>query len=94
MKTQKFFHKWIANANRRYMLFTGISVGLAFLIPLLGWNPLLLLWIVNWCFCYKETTSGILRLFYAILAVLFGILFVCNLCLHVFALLQYFGYFT
>ena len=44
---QLFLRKWILNPDRRYVLFIGISFGLAFLIPILGWNPLLLLWIVN-----------------------------------------------
>lgn len=91
---QKFFYKWILNSNRRYILVTGISFGLAFLIPIVGWNPLLLLWIVNGYFCYKEERVNKMRFFYTILMILFGIVFIFNLCLHFWALMQYFGYFT
>ena len=94
IKLQKFIQKWILNSNRRYILFTGISMGLVFLIPRVGWNPLLLLWIVNGCFCYKESKSNKIRFFYSVLVILLGILFTFNLCLHLFALMQYFGYFT
>lgn len=93
MKLKKFLYKWIFNSNRRHILSTGISFGLAFLIPILGWNPLLLLWIVNGCFCYKEAKSNKIKCFYFTLVILFGILVTFNLCLNFFALMQYFGYF-
>lgn len=93
-RLQKFFHKWILVPNRRYILFTGISFVLAFLIPILGWNPLLLLWIINGCLCYKEAKSSKNKFFYIILVILFGVLFTFNLCLRFSVLMQYFGVFT
>ena len=70
-----------------------ISFGLAFLIPILGWNPLLLLWIVNGCLSYKEAKSNSIKIFNAVLVLLFGVLFIINLFLGFLALMQYFGYF-
>ena len=90
---QLFLRKWILNPDRRYVLFIGISFGLAFLIPILGWNPLLLLWIVNGCLSYKEAKSNSIKIFNAVLVLLFGVLFIINLFLGFLALRQYFGYF-
>jgi len=91
---KKFFDNWIFNPTRRYSLFTGISFGFAFLIPVFGWNPLLLLWIVNGCLCCKEAESNPLKVLHAILVIVFGLLFAFNLCLNLYALMQYLGYFT
>ena len=71
---QLFLRKWILNPDRRYVLFIGISFGLAFLIPILGWNPLLLLWIVNGCLSYKEAKSNSIKIFNAVLVLLFGVI--------------------
>jgi len=90
---QLFLRKWILNPDRRYVLFIGISFGLAFLIPILGWNPLLLLWIVNGFLSYKEAKSNSIKIFNAVLVLLFGVLFIINLFLGFLALMQYFGYF-
>ena len=81
---QLFLRKWILNPDRRYVLFIGISFGLAFLIPILGWNPLLLLWIVNGCLSYKEAKSNSIKIFNAVLVLLFGVLFIINLFLGFF----------
>lgn len=78
---QIFFRKWVLNPDCRYILFMGISFGLAFLIPILGWNPLLLLWIVNGCLGYKEARFNSIKIFNAVLVLLFGLLFANNLLL-------------
>ena len=78
---QLFLRKWILNPDCWYILFMGISFGLAFLIPILGWNPLLLLWIVNGCLGYKEAKCNSIRILNVALVVLFGVLFTSNLFL-------------
>lgn len=91
---RSFYNKWILVSNQRYRLFAWLSIGLALLIPLCGWSPLLILWTINAFLSYKETPHNKIRFFYAVLAILFLILTILNLSMRAFALLQYFGFFT
>ena len=91
---QAFLNRWILTPNRRYRLVTALSFGFLFLIPLLGWNPILILLSVNACLAYKETKGSEIRFFHGIMIVLCFILIVSNLCARMIAMLQYWGHLT
>lgn len=91
---KSFYNKWILVSDQRYRLFNWLSIGFALLIPLCGWNPLLILWTINAFLCYKETQHSKIRFFYVILGILFLFLTILNLSMGAYALLQYFGFFT
>lgn len=64
----------------------GLTAGiLLFLIPILGWNPLLLLWAVHLCFSYRETSSRPIRIFYCALVLLLAALILRNLIVGFYA---------
>ena len=75
---REFFEKWIRVSDRRYQLFTLVSFGLAFLIPLVGWDPLLILWIINACLGYRENAHSKIRFVHAAVAAVFLILLLMN----------------
>ena len=52
---------------------------LPFLIPVLGWNPLLLLWLAKIACAYKETTSRGIHLFYCFMALICITMIIMNL---------------
>ena len=89
----KFLEKWIWDRQRRYILFTCISCVFIFLLPILGWIPLLLLWIINCIIVSKETDSNKVRIFCIVLAAVFGVQIVINVCMEIWVLLEYFGFF-
>ncbi len=63
------------------MLFTLISCVLIFLFPILGWNPLIVLWIINCAIVYKETDSKKVRIFCIVLAAVFAAMIIINVCM-------------
>lgn len=54
---------------RRFRLFTLLSLVLIFFLPMLGWGPMLALWLIHLIFCFRETTDRFLRVFYSIMFV-------------------------
>ena len=53
--------KWVSAADQRYCIFTLLSFGLVFLLPYIGWNPILLLWTVNAYISYREQPHSKIR---------------------------------
>lgn len=86
--------KWVSVASQRYCIFTLLSFGLAFFIPFVGWNPILLLWTVNAYLSYREEPYSKIRFVYIAVIFLFSIVMILNLSMGVFALMQCFGYFV
>ena len=56
-----------------------VSVCLGFLIPVTGWNPILILWLINLFFGYKENRKNKSRYFYLGAMVFVGLLIGFNL---------------
>ena len=79
MRWSKASIKWILNPRQRYCIFAFISCGFAFLYPLVGWNPILLLWIVNAFFAYRETRLSKIRFIHVAIALILAILVLINL---------------
>lgn len=88
-----FIDTWIRNSHKRNHLFAWLAFVFIFLFPVLGWNPLLLLWTINACFSYKEAGNSKIRYIHALLAVIFTLLLVSNLIVRIKVFFQYYGYF-
>ena len=67
---KEFYEKWVLSPDRKNRLLTIISLGLGFLIPYLGWNPLLILLIVNAYLSYKEAEDKKIRFLYVLITVI------------------------
>lgn len=87
----KLVEKWILNPQKRYHFFAWLSVGMIFLIPFLGWSPLLLIWIIHSYLSDQEQKHSKVRFLHALLGLTFLILFICNVCMRVIAVFQCFG---
>jgi hypothetical protein len=55
-----------------------VNILFVFLVPFLGWNPVLLLWIAQMSIGYKTHKAHKMRFIYASLAIIFTILVVFN----------------
>lgn len=80
----KRFFKKLHDSTFRNCLISVLSVCLGFLIPLTGWNPILVLWLVNLFFGYKENKKNTFKYFYIIAIILLSILIGINLFLKLF----------
>ncbi len=81
----RYARKWLEDPVKRSGLVSVVSCGLAFLIPVTGWNPLLLLWTANFCFAYKENLHRTVRFFYGAAALLLLAMAAFNLTMRFFA---------
>ncbi len=79
----KKYANWIFNPNRRYHIFTLLSFGLILLYPFFGWNPILILWIVNAALAYKEHKSSKFRFVHFTIALLLSILVLSNIVMRI-----------
>ncbi len=92
-RIRNFSQEWILVPSRRYRLFAWISFGFMFLFPLLGWNPLLILWTVNACLSCREACHSKMRYLHVAMALVFLAMILINFSMFFYVLLQYFGYF-
>ena len=74
----------------RYGVTSIISFGLAFLIPYLGWTPLLLLWTGNAVLSYHENKGRRMRYLHAVAALLFGVMALVSIVQLISLLIQAF----
>ena len=63
---------------------------MAFLIPLTGWNPILLLWETDLYFSYRKSTNKKIKIFYAVAIALLAMLIFSNALTRFIALVEYF----
>lgn len=67
-KIKRFFVEKKKDPVARERLFTLLFAVMVFLLPVWGWNPLLLLWLVKIACIYKETNSRGVHVFYCFMA--------------------------
>lgn len=84
--------KWVKKMNQKYNLTMWLNIIFAFLIPVLGWNPLLILFIINLIVNYKHTYHMVVKGIYILLICILFILMFANLYMKCNAILQYFGF--
>lgn len=75
---KRFFHK-LLDPTFRNCFVSVLSVCLGFLIPVIGWNPILILWLINLFFGYKENRENKTKYFYLGTMVFVGLLIGFNL---------------
>ena len=54
----------LRDRERRFRLFSILSIALVFLLPVVGWDPMLALWLVHLVCLYRETPQRPMRVFY------------------------------
>lgn len=84
--------KWVKEMNQKYNFTMWLNIIFAFLIPVLGWNPLLILFIINLIVNYKPTYHMVVKGIYILLICIIFILMFVNLYMKCNAILQYFGF--
>ena len=80
----------LSDSRKRNKVFAWISCVMAFLIPLTGWNPILLLWETDLYFSYRKSTNKKIKIFYAVAIALLAILIFSNALTRFIALVEYF----
>jgi len=75
----KWFFRKLYDPTFRNCLVSVLSVLLSFLIPVTGWNPILVLWLINLYFGYKENQNNKTKYFYLCALILVGVLIGFNL---------------
>lgn len=83
MNGLKKYAKWFLTPNHRYYIFTLLSIGLIFLFPLVGWNPILIFWIINACLAYREQKLSKIRFVHIAIAFILIILVMLNIIMRV-----------
>ena len=73
------FRLWIKDPTARHKVFFLLAIILLLLVPLLGWNPLLLLWGMELIVLFWNSRERSLRIFYALMALVPLGLFLANL---------------
>ena len=69
--------------NHRYQIFTLLSFGLILLVPLIGWTPIIALWIVNAYLAYREQKLSKIRFVHAVIALILIILAIMNILMRI-----------
>ena len=88
---RKFVNRMNSDANYRLSWSAKLSILFAWLIPLSGWNLLLLLWLWNTFCLYRENAHTRIRFFYIVVMVSICTLVFFNIGMRIGALLNMVG---
>lgn len=86
------FGKWFnmfSDRTQRYYIVTVISCALVFLIPYVGWSPILFLWVIHAFMSYKELPRSKVRFLYAGFGLVFLVILVIGLGVRGYIILRY-----
>lgn len=83
---KKIFSSFFQDSHYRYKVTSALSFLLILLLPVIGWNPLLILWMINLFLSAKVSASKRMRTFYIILSIIPCIFIIFNLLTYLFLL--------
>ena len=69
--------------ERRYYVFTILSFVLLFLLPQIGWNAVLIIWVINAYLGYREKKNSPVRFAHIVVGILLVLLLAVNIVMGI-----------